>query len=123
MRVLQTIMASLIGCIVAGSAAAHDDHDAWHPVYETWMRPDGNGSCCNRHDCKPVAHRDSDAGIEIRIDELGGRWYPVPRKAILPFSSFNADAHACYIVQWCFDGGSRVPCRADIRCVALPMAM
>jgi hypothetical protein len=114
---------ALVGAGDCGSAVAQSSHDQWHAVYETWTRPDGRGSCCNRFDCKAVVYRDNGHGIEIRIDELGGTWHQVPLKTVLPFPSFNADAHACYVLQWCRTDGKHAPCRPDIRCVALPMSM
>src|SRR5688572_16762891 len=103
------VHATLLAGGSGGAALAQSSHDQWHAIYETWTRPDGRGSCCNRFDCKAVTYRDSGQGVEIRIDELGGSWHQVPMKTILPFPSFNAEAHACYVLEWCFSGGTRAP--------------
>lgn len=123
MRGLTSALFLILASLPAPPAAAQDAHDLWHPIYETWQRPDGKGGCCNKHDCRPVTYRTSAAGVEIRIDELGGIWQAVPPKTILPFSSFDSDAHACYLLQRCVNGGTAAPCAAAIRCVALPMNM
>jgi hypothetical protein len=94
---------------------------AWgHDHYSGWQRPDGKGSCCNNQDCRPVAHRDTPAGAEVRIDELGGAWHAVPPRAVLPFGSPDDRAHACYGLIGC---QSARGCQPHFYCVALPAAM
>lgn len=85
-----------------------------HEPYSGWQRPDGKGSCCNNQDCRPVAHRDTAGGVEVRIDELGGAWHKVPLGAVLPFGSPDDRAHACYSLT------GRAP---HFFCVALPSIM
>lgn len=110
----------VVAAAVARAAAAESGHDGNHAIYEGWQRPDGQGSCCNNFDCRPVAYRTSGAGVEIRIAEFGGAWRRVPPGVILPFASFDADAHACYQLRGCHaDGG----CRLVFRCVVLPGSM
>jgi hypothetical protein len=119
MRTVATVLALLVGG--AGfTAFAENRHDLNHPIYENWQRPDGRGSCCSNMDCRPVAYRSHSGGIDIRIEELGGAWHPVPPQAILPFASFDAEAHACYQLRAChaYEG-----CRLAIRCVVLPANM
>src|SRR6185503_6226432 len=104
---------------LADPAKAHD-HDLYHSFYEAWQRPDGRGSCCNNFDCRPVQYRDGAEGVEIKIQELGGTWHKAPLQSVLPFGSFNADAHACYTLIGCRGPGG---CRPHFFCVVLPMAM
>jgi hypothetical protein len=120
MRRTMVAWALVSGAAIGGPALAETGHDRNHAVYETWRRPDGKGSCCNNFDCRPVIYRSGRDGVEIRIAELGGRWHRVPREAILPFGSFDAEAHACYQLRGCHaDGG----CRLIFRCVVLPDSM
>jgi hypothetical protein len=123
MRKFAVALISALAFAVPGPAAARGDHDIWHVHYESWQRPDGKGSCCNKYDCRSVSYRDNGNGIEIKIQELGDTWHEVPKQTVLPHPSFNADAHACYLLQWCTVDGKRQPCKPIIRCVALPMAM
>ncbi len=123
MRLMAMAMAGALSLAPAGPAAAESDHDLGHPVYETWQRPDGKGSCCNKHDCRSVAYRPQGEGFEIQIEELGNSWHGVPTKTILPFTSYDANAHACYMLEWCWVERQRVPCRPNIFCVVLPMNM
>ncbi len=123
MRLMALATAGALSIALAGPAVAESDHDRWHPVYETWQRNDGKGSCCNRFDCRSVAYRPQGEGFEIQIAELGNSWHGVPAKTILPFSSFDENAHACYMLEWCTVEARRVPCRPNIFCVVLPMTM
>ena len=120
MRKTATAIAFLLAAATGAPASAQNGHDLYHSLYEAWQRPDGKGSCCNKQDCRPVTYRDGAAGVEIKIDELGGTWHQAPMSAILPFGSFNADAHACYTLTGC-----RTPqgCKPHFFCVVLPMAM
>lgn len=111
---------ALLICGATGAAFAESGHDLNHPTYESWQRPDGKGSCCNNFDCRPVAYRNRGGGVEIRIVELGGTWHRVPPQAILPFASFDPDAHACYQLSGCH---SDAGCRPSFRCVVLPDSM
>lgn len=120
MRKVAMAIALFVGAAIGGAALAESGHDRNHATYEAWQRPDGKGSCCNNFDCRPVAYRNSGSFVEIRIVELGGTWHRVPAAAILPFASFDADAHACYLLAGCHaDAG----CRPSFRCVVLPPGM
>ena len=124
MRKTATAIAFLIAAAAGAPAASqsdpHSGHDLNHSLYEAWQRPDGKGSCCNNQDCRPVTYRDGTNGVEIKIQELGGTWHQAPMSAILPFGSFNADAHACYTMIGC---RTKEGCRPHFFCVVLPMAM
>jgi hypothetical protein len=115
---LATAMVLLIGAAIGGAAFAESGHDRNHSTYELWQRPDGKGSCCNSFDCRPVVYRSHGGVVEILIVELGGAWHRVPPQAILPFVSFDADAHACYQLAGCHRAEG---CRPSFRCVVLPM--
>ena len=106
------VMAMLIGFVLGWFSRARA-----HNGYDSWQRPDGRGSCCSAKDCRPVAYRQQPTGIEIWITETG-KWATVPPKAILPFSSPDADAHACYVLSWGYGEPNRMP---NIWCVALPL--
>ena len=121
MRTTSIAMAFLLAGVMTGPAAAQQSgHDQHHSIYEAWQRPDGKGSCCNNFDCRPVQFRDGADGIEIKIDELGGAWHKAPMQSILPFGSFNAEAHACYKIVGCRSPGG---CQPHFFCVVLPMSM
>lgn len=128
MRKTATAVAFLIAGALAAPAAAQSGpqldrqtgHDLYHSFYEAWQRPDGKGSCCNNFDCRPVQYRDGVNGIEIRIEELGGAWHQAPMQSILPFGSFDAQAHACYVMTGC---RTKEGCRPHFYCVALPISM
>jgi len=119
MRRTSIALAFGLAGVFAGPAQAHD-HDLYHSFYEAWQRPDGRGSCCNNFDCRPVQYRDGVEGVEIKIQELGGTWHKAPLQSVLPFGSFNADAHACYTLIGC---RSPAGCRPHFFCVVLPMSM
>ena len=120
MRSASMAIALLLTGAVVAPVAAESGHDLFHSFYEAWQRPDGKGSCCNNFDCRPVSFRDGANGIEIQIEELGGSWHQAPMQSVLPFGSFNAQAHACYVLTGC-----RTPqgCRPHFFCVVLPMSM
>jgi len=120
MRKVAMALALLACAAVDGATLAESGHGLNHSTYESWQRPDGKGSCCNDFDCRPVVYRSRGGGVEIRIAELGGTWHRVPPQAILPFASFDADAHACYQLAGCH---SDEGCRASFRCVVLPTSM
>ncbi len=118
----------LAGAFAAPAAAqseraqsdSRSGHDLYHSFYEAWQRNDGKGSCCNNLDCRPVQFRDGANGVEIRIEELGGAWHAAPMQSILPFGSFDANAHACYGMTGC---RTKEGCRPHFYCVVLPMSM
>jgi hypothetical protein len=103
------IVGIVLGWLSARSARAHSH-------YDKWQRPDGKGSCCNQLDCRPVNYRQTVAGIEIWITEIG-QWHSVLPGTILPFISPDESAHACYVLSWGFGQPKRVP---TVWCVALP---
>ncbi len=132
MRKTATAIALLIAGALAAPAKAQSGpqdgrqgtppggHELYHSFYEAWQRNDGKGSCCNNFDCRPVQYRDGANGIEIRIEELGGAWHAAPMRSILPFGSFDAQAHACYGMTGC---RTKAGCRPHFFCVVLPMNM
>jgi hypothetical protein len=120
MRKTSTAIAFALAGVMTAPAAAQDGHDLYHSLYEAWQRPDGKGSCCNNFDCRPVVYRDGANGVEIRVQELGNSWHQVPNQTVLPFGSFNAEAHACYALVGCRTAQG---CRPHFFCVVLPMAM
>ncbi len=111
--VLGVALLSLGMWLLASPARAHDP-------YTGWQRNDGKGSCCNKQDCRPVEWRTGKAGIEIQISELAGKWVAAPNSSVLPFSSPDDRAHACYVLVGCT---SSLGCRVNFYCVALPMRM
>src|SRR4051812_43369906 len=55
---------------------------------------DAKASCCSMKDCQPVGHRYTGIkGLEIQIGEV---WFVVNPASVLPLSSPDNDAHACY---------------------------
>lgn len=48
--------------------------------YQSLMRNDGKGSCCDTADCRPVDYRTSSNGYEVFFD---GEWKAVPKDVIL----------------------------------------
>ena len=81
-------------------AVAQDkgDHDAFHHWYRGLKSPEGEG-CCNERDCHPVASRytaeEPEGGWVLEI-LIRNRWVKVPEDRILPVSSPDGGAHACY---------------------------
>jgi acetyltransferase-like isoleucine patch superfamily enzyme len=80
-------MATTISFMAAiTSVAGHD----WYTVLKA---EDGN-SCCSMKDCHPVGHRyNGIIGLEIQIGEA---WFVVNPASVLPVSSPDNNAHACY---------------------------
>jgi hypothetical protein len=70
----------------AGPVSAHDWYTGLH-------NPQGL-SCCGENDCHRVGHRYSPGtGHEV---EINGRWVQIASTIILPQSSPDGLAHACY---------------------------
>ena len=63
-----------------------------HDWYTNLKAKDG-ASCCSMKDCHPVGYRYTGKGFEIQI---GGVWFAINPDSILPISSPDNDAHACY---------------------------
>ena len=68
------------------NVSAHD----WY----TPLKAQDGASCCSMKDCHPVGHRYTDIkGLEVQIGEV---WFVVNPASVLPVSSPDNDAHACY---------------------------
>jgi hypothetical protein len=64
-----------------------------HDWYTALKAEDG-ASCCSMKDCQPVGHRYTGIkGLEVQIGEV---WFVVNPASVLPVSSPDNDAHACY---------------------------
>ena len=64
-----------------------------HDWYTALKAEDG-ASCCSMKDCQPVGHRYTGIkGLEVQIGEA---WFVVNPASVLPVSSPDNDAHACY---------------------------
>ena len=64
-----------------------------HDWYTNLKAKDG-ASCCSMKDCQPVGHRYTGIkGLEVQIGEV---WFVVNPASVLPVSSPDNDAHACY---------------------------
>ena len=115
-RTILGIVSLIVGSMAVGVLLGWFVKAHAHSHYDTWQRPDGKGSCCSSYDCRPVNYRQTAVGIEIWITEIS-QWQLVLPSAILPFSSPDDNAHACYVLSWGFGQPRRMP---NIWCVALP---
>ena len=80
----------IVAVLAAGPppAAAHD----WY----TGLRSPQGTDCCGGRDCRPVPYR---LGPETGREEIeaNGAWWPAEHDKVLPFSSPDGSAHACWI--------------------------
>ena len=79
----------LVVLVVTASppVAAHD----WY----TGLRSPSGVDCCGGRDCRPVPYR---LGPETGREEIeaNGAWWPIEPDKVLPFSSPDGSAHACW---------------------------
>ena len=100
---MRALMALCVACSIDllgldACAQARGDHDTFHVWYRALKSPEGE-SCCNERDCHPVASRYTPAGPEggwVLEILIRNRWVKVPKDRILPLSSPDGGAHACY---------------------------
>jgi hypothetical protein len=90
MKAIAFYSVALTIVLTAGPVTAHD----WYSDLA-----DRNGrSCCNDVDCHRVGHRYSpENGHEVEIRD---QWITVDPRIILPQSSPDGLAHACYTPTW-----------------------
>ena len=101
-------------------------HILAHDWYMGLKATDG-ASCCSNRDCHPVDYRyNASKGLEVRIGRI---WVPINSTMVLPLSSPDDHAHACYYfgIQRNVDEQSSnylnwEPTGPVIRCVILPGA-
>ena len=86
-RVRNVAMATTFTFIAAiSNVTGHD----WYTV----LKAEDGSSCCSIKDCQPVEHRyNGIKGLEIQIGEV---WFAVNLATVLPISSPDNSAHACY---------------------------
>lgn len=78
--------------LALGLAAAGTSPVAAHSFYTGLRSPTGI-PCCDSRDCRPVDLRETGHGDEIFAN---GDWYPVEQAKVLPTSSPDGQAHACW---------------------------
>jgi hypothetical protein len=93
-------------CFGAGMAQAHDWYEG--------LRDRAGQSCCNGRDCRPVGLCVDQGQHEGLL--IDGTCYPIPASKVLPLSSPDGSAHACYIEVPSLHG-RKVP---FFHCVILP---
>lgn len=84
---------------------------AAHGWYTDLVSPSGE-RCCSEDDCRPVEHRYDPKTGQL---ELEGTWVVVDPRAVLPMSSPDGNAHACFWRWWMVRKMTPM-----IRCVILP---
>jgi|tagenome__1003787_1003787.scaffolds.fasta_scaffold20618130_2 hypothetical protein len=86
-RLKYVVLATTVFFMAASTNVSGHD---WY----TALKAEDGASCCSMKDCQPVGHRyTSIRGLEIQI---GGAWFVVSPASVLPVSSPDNDAHACY---------------------------
>jgi hypothetical protein len=100
MRLPTSIM--LLAVAAVQSAAAHDWYSGLHS-------PKGV-DCCGGQECRPVPYR-LNTETEREEIEANGAWWPVEYDKVLPLSSPDGSAHACWIGPWG---------KPFFRCIILP---
>jgi hypothetical protein len=87
LRVKHVAMATIIFFMAAiTNVSSHD----WYTV----LKAEDGASYCSMKDCHPVDHRYTGIkGLEVQIGEV---WFVVNPGSVLPVSSPDNNAHACY---------------------------
>jgi len=76
----------MLSIAASTNASGHD----WY----TALKAEDGASCCSMKDCHSVGYRYTGiTGLEIQIGEV---WFVVNPASVLPVSSPDNDAHACY---------------------------
>ena len=82
--ILVAMLSAVAACPFAGA----------HEWYSRLRSPAGV-SCCNEQDCRPVTCR-LDPKTEREEIKANGMWYAVEHDKVLPLSSPDGGAHACW---------------------------
>ena len=107
------ILLVLMGSALAAPPEGMKPDPAMRDWYNSLKQPQTGDGCCSIADCRPFDSRIVNDHYEIM---LRGRWYTIPREAVLHRENKAGMAIACLRTQWGPDFTPPADTTPDVMC-------